>query len=57
LPIAPDCNTREDSLKATFDPVLKPESKNEFYKIWKSWFVTENTIEDEKAPGKLKSKF
>ena len=37
-------------------PVIKPELKTEFLLIWEKWFVTENTVEDEKCPGKLKSK-
>ena len=49
--------TRENELKATFDDCLKESSREEFYKIWKDWFVTERTIEDEKMPGKLKSYF
>ena len=36
-------------------PVVKPELQTEFLKVWKTWFVTENTVEDEKCPGKLKS--
>ena len=36
-------------------PVVKPELKTEFLKVWKKWFVTEDTVEDEKCPGKLKS--
>ena len=37
-------------------PVIKPNLKNEFLSIWDKWFVTEDTVEDEKYPGKLKSK-
>ena len=49
------CEDRETILKCTFEPILKPDLKDEFFKIWKTWFVTENTVEDEKFPGKLKS--
>ena len=38
-------------------PVIKPELVDEFLMIWDLWFVLENSVEDEKFPGKLKSKF
>ena len=37
-------------------PIIKPDLKEEFLSIWEQWFVTEDTVEDEKHPGKLKSK-
>ena len=37
-------------------PIIKPDLKEEFLSIWEKWFVTEDTVEDEKHPGKLKSK-
>ena len=37
-------------------PVVKPEKRENFLTIWEKWFVTEDTVEDEKFPGKLKSK-
>ena len=37
-------------------PVIKPELADEFVMIWDTWFVLEDTVEDEKFPGKLKSK-
>ena len=39
-----------------FLPVIKPGMENEFLSIWKKWFVTEDTVDDEKFPGKLKSR-
>ena len=36
-------------------PVVKPEEKENFMKNWEEWFVTEESVEDEKCPGKLKS--
>ena len=38
-------------------PVIKPGLEEEFLTVWEKWFVTEDTVEDEKCPGKLKSKF
>ena len=43
-------------MSATLFPLVKPELKEEFLQIWTKWFVTEDTIEDEKFPGKMKSK-
>ena len=37
-------------------PVIKPELADEFVMIWDTWFVLEDSVEDEKFPGKLKSK-
>ena len=37
-------------------PVIKSGLVEEFLSIWTTWFVTEDTVEDEKFPGKLKSK-
>ena len=37
-------------------PIVKPELLDEFKSVWTKWFVTEDTIEDEKFPGKMKSK-
>ena len=36
-------------------PVVKSEKRDDFLQIWEKWFVTENSVEDEKFPGKLKS--
>lgn len=46
--------TRLEKMKATFIPILRPELKTEFLSIWQDWFVLEDTIRDEKTPGKLK---
>ena len=48
--------SREENLRSTFDNCLLPGLKDEFYSIWEKWFVTKDTVEDEKKPGKLKSK-
>ena len=37
-------------------PVVKPELLDEFLMVWDIYFVLEDTVEDEKWPGKLKSK-
>ena len=36
-------------------PVIKPELKDDFLSVWGDWFVLEDSVEDEKFPGKLKS--
>ena len=49
--------TREEEYRAIFDPIVKPEMRDSWEKTWKSWFVTTSEVEDERFPGKLKSKF
>ena len=49
--------TPEEELRAVFDPIVKPEMRESWETNWKKWFVTEDTVEDEKFPGKLKRKF
>lgn len=53
--LTPVDDSRESQLRSTFENCLIEESRDQFYQIWKDWFVTEETIEDEKKPGKLKS--
>jgi len=48
-------DTRKEKIRATFVNIIKPELKDEFFANWTKWFVTEETAEDEKYPGKLKS--
>ena len=50
-------SSRFDTLSAIFFPILKPGVKDEFLATWKEWFVTEDTIVDEKTPGKMKSMY
>ena len=49
--------TPEEELRAVFDPIVKPDMVESWEAKWKSWFVTEATVKDEKFPGKLKRKF
>lgn len=50
-------DSRKEKLRATFINIIKPELKDEFFSMWTNWFVTEDTAEDEKFPGKLKSTY
>ena len=57
-------STRESSLRALFDPIVKEEMKSSWEANWKTWFVTEDrkidlhaAIRDERTPGKLKVEF
>ena len=47
----------ESQYRAIFDPIIKPEMKDSWELKWKSWFVTTNSIEDQRFPGKLKLEF
>ena len=55
--MTPIDDSRKANMLSIFLPVIKPNLRNEFFKIWDKWFVLENTVEDEKFPGKLKSIF
>ena len=46
--------SREEKMRAILLPVIKPELVENFFEIWTDWFVTQDTIEDEKFPGKMK---
>ena len=50
-------SSRQEVLSAVFFPILKPGVKKEFLSVWENWFVTKDSILDEKTPGKMKSKF
>ena len=49
--------TSEEQLRAVFDPIVRPEMREQWENNWKRFFVTEDTVEDEKFPGKLKCKY
>ena len=53
--MTPIDDSRKANMLSVLLPVIKPNLRNEFFKIWDKWFVLENTVEDEKFPGKLKS--
>ena len=44
----------EKSLRALFDPIVKPSMKQSWEATWKDWFVTTDEIWDIRKPGKLK---
>ena len=50
----PETNDPEGSLRALFDPIVKPSMKESWERTWKSWFVTTDEIWDIRKPGKLK---
>ena len=49
--------TKEDQLRALFDPVVKPSMRESWERSWKDWFVTTASVDDQRMPGKLKSKY
>ena len=49
--------TPEEELRAVFDPILRPERRQHWYDNWSKWFVLTREVEDEKFPGRFKSKF
>ena len=52
----PKNESRREKMLSIFLPVIKSGMEKEFLSIWKRWFVTEDTVDDEKFPGKLKSR-
>ena len=50
----PEDGTKEDQLRALFDPIVKPEKRVSWETHWKDWFVTTNEVWDKRKPGKLK---
>ena len=50
-------SSRRANMASVLLPVVKEELQDEFLMIWDLWFVLEDTTEDEKFPGKLKSIF
>ena len=51
-----DCpgGTKEEQLRALFDPIIKPSMRESWEKTWKDWFVTTSNVSDIRKPGKLK---
>ena len=48
-------SSRKANMASVLFPVVKPELLEEFLFVWDLYFVLEDTVEDEKWPGKLKS--
>ena len=55
-PIPPKASP-EEYYRCLFDPLVKPDMRESWESSWKDWFVTTNTVQDQRKPGKLKSKF
>ena len=50
-------NVREAILRSVFDPIVKPNMKESWESEWKNWFVYQDTVEDERKPGKVSNIF
>ena len=55
-PIPPNAS-EEQYYRSIFDDLVRPEMRDSWESSWKSWFVTTDKVEDQRKPGKLKSKF
>ena len=53
----PENASLEEYYRALFDPLVKPEKLDSWEANWKNWFCTTDAIEDQRKPGKLKSKY
>ena len=49
-----DGATKEEQLRALFDPLVKASMRTSWEASWKDWFVTTSSVEDKRCPGKLK---
>ena len=47
----------ESSMRALFDPILRDDKRDSFYRNWRVWFVLDDSIDEKRAPGKLKVEF
>ena len=52
----PEDGTKEDQMRALFDPLVKPEKRESWEAKWKDWIVTTKEVWDIRKPGKLKGK-
>ena len=50
-------DTIESNMRALFDPILREGMADSFYRDWGVWFVLNDTIDERRAPGKLKVEF
>lgn len=48
--------TTLERYSAVFDPIVKPTMRQSWNDSWKNWFCTQDTIEENLTPGKLKCK-
>ena len=53
----PEDATLEEYYRCLFDPLVRPDMLNSWESTWKQWFCTTKAVEDQRKPGKLKSKF
>jgi len=53
----PENASLEEYYRCLFDPLVKPEMLDSWEAKWKQWFCTTEAVEDQRKPGKFKSKF
>ena len=49
-----DDMTTEEKLRALYDPIVRLEMRDSWESKWKDWFVTTDSVYDQRKPGKLK---
>ena len=52
----PENASLEEYYRCLFDPLVRPEMLESWETNWKNWISTTNKVEDQRKPGKLKSK-
>lgn len=53
----PEDASLEDYYRSLFDPIVKPEMRSSWEAKWKDWICTTTAVEDQRKPGKFKSKY
>ena len=49
-----DFPNRQKEIYSTFVNIVRPGMMDSFKEKWGDWFVLQDTVQDEKTPGKLK---
>ena len=50
-------DSRRAKMDCIFRPIIAPGKEESFFDQWADWLVLTDTIEDQRKPGLLKSKF
>ena len=50
-------DSRRAKMESIYRPILAAGKEESFYSKWGDWFVLTETVEDQRRPGLLKSKF
>ena len=49
--------TRREKMEGVFLPIVRPDKMDQFLAQWDQWFVLNDSVEQKRCPGLLKSTF